>query len=118
LEAELPEQALRYFDNLAMSILFLGFFFSLHVSTSTIPPGMSGTMAIARAWHFPQCLISPAYNEKLVWGCAIFCVLRTATRRHCHTEQVEAEVNAGSASATGWSRADGVAEVGREEAPG
>ena len=77
LEADLPEQALRYFDNLAMSILFLGFFFSLHVSTSTIPAGISGTMAIARAWHFPQCLISPAYNEKLVWGCAIFCVLRT-----------------------------------------
>jgi hypothetical protein len=77
LEADLPEQALRYFDNLAMSILFLGFFFSLHVSTSTIPPGISGTMAIARDWRFPQCLISPAYpayNEKLVWGCAIFCV--------------------------------------------
>jgi hypothetical protein len=66
LEADLPEQALRYFDNLAMSILSVGFFFSLHVST--IPPGISGTMAIARAWHFPQCLISPAYNEKLVWG--------------------------------------------------
>jgi hypothetical protein len=48
LEAELPEQALRYFDNLAMSILFLGFLLSLHVSPSTIPPGISGTMAIAR----------------------------------------------------------------------
>src|SRR3984893_9644188 len=66
LEADLPEQALRCFDNLAVSILSLGFFFSLHVST--IPPGISGTMAIARAWHFPQCLISPAYDEKLVWG--------------------------------------------------
>jgi len=32
---DLPEQALRYFDNLAMSIHFRGFFFSLHVSTST-----------------------------------------------------------------------------------
>jgi hypothetical protein len=28
LEADLPEQALRYFDNLAMSILFLGFFYA------------------------------------------------------------------------------------------
>src|SRR3984893_13473271 len=87
LEAELPEQALRYFNNLALSILFLGFFFSLHVSTSTIPPGISGTMAIARACHFPQRLISPAYNEKLVWGCAIFCVLRTATRHFIHVRR-------------------------------
>jgi hypothetical protein len=40
LEADLPEQALRYFDNLAMSILSVGFFFSLHVST--IPPASAG----------------------------------------------------------------------------
>jgi hypothetical protein len=87
LEADLPEQALRYFENLAMSILFLGFFFSLHVSTSTIPAGISGTTAIARAWRFPQCIISSAYNEKLVWGCAIFCVLRTATRLFIPSEK-------------------------------
>jgi hypothetical protein len=35
LDADLPEQALRYFDNLATRIHFLGFFFRLHVSTST-----------------------------------------------------------------------------------
>jgi hypothetical protein len=44
-------------------------------------------MAIARACHFPQCLISPAYNEKLVWGCAIFCFLRTATRHFIHVSR-------------------------------
>jgi hypothetical protein len=62
LKAELPEQPLRYFDNLAARILSPGFFisgfsfkgFSFGSHVLTIPSSIGGSMLFARARRFPQ----------------------------------------------------------------